>query len=193
MHPKPLPNHHLSKMPKGRISDIMQQPGTLQNIADIALILRQKSRVLYLLQDSLGYILPQGFAEGRYLQGVGEPGTDKIALIQRKNLGLILQPPKGSAADDPMIILLVFSSQVSRPAPPKHRANPFIAKQPAPLHGKTPLYNKTSPHPLQSRTCSTPLAPWPGGPYLPPRYHRFLPDLHSTPAAARARWYGNVS
>ena len=41
---------------------------------------------------------------------MGQPCTDKIALIEGKHLRLVLKPPKGRAADNPVVILLKLTS-----------------------------------------------------------------------------------
>lgn len=138
MRPEPFPDHRLPEMPKGWIPNIVQQSGALQNITDISLVLRLKIRVFYLLQNLSGDVLSQRFAKGRHFQRMGEPGADKIALIQRKHLGLVLQPPEGGAADDPVIVLLIFRSQIFRAGPFPYRPYPLVAQQPAPLHGSLP-------------------------------------------------------
>ena len=66
---------------------------------------------------------------------MGQAGSYKIAFVQRKNLGLVLQSPKGSTADDTVIILFKFTSQVRglfcriKTAP-----HTFCRKQRIPLH-----------------------------------------------------------
>ena len=43
-------------------------------------------------------------------------GPDKIALVERKHLGLVLQSPERGASDDPVIILLKLAPEIRRSA-----------------------------------------------------------------------------
>ena len=99
-------------MSKGRIADIMQESGALQNVTYIRLIGGQKALILYLHQNHLGNILSKRFAERGDFHGMCQPRTDKIRLIQRKYLRLILQAPEGSTSNDAMVILLKFCPQI---------------------------------------------------------------------------------
>ncbi len=57
-------------------------------------------------RDGLGEINVQAERRGqgprdlRHLQGVGQPGSEVIALMGHEDLGLLLQPPEGGAMDD---------------------------------------------------------------------------------------------
>ncbi len=115
MNPEPVPNRRLSKMPEGRIADIVQKPRTLKNVAHIGLERRLKVFVLSVLQDLLRHILPQRFRQRGHLQRMRQSGTDKVAFIQRKDLRLVLQPPERRASDDPVVILFKFGPQIPAP------------------------------------------------------------------------------
>ena len=99
-------------MAKGRIPNVMDQPGALQDITDITFRLKIKSILRIMFQNVRADILSQRFGYGRYLQGMGQSGTDKITFIQRKHLCLILKPAKRRTSDNAVIILFKFTAQI---------------------------------------------------------------------------------
>ena len=132
---KPVPDYRFSKMSKRWIANVMQKPRTLQNIADIRCILRQKAFIPDVFHDILRNILSKRFSIRGHLQRMCQSRTDKIAPIQRKYLRLILQTPEGCTLYDSVIVLFKF-----RPKVPciyisaLMAAYPFITKQLFPLH-----------------------------------------------------------
>ena len=56
---KPILDRRLPEMPKGRIPNIVQKPGALENVADRRPVLREEGGILYLRLDLLSHILPQ--------------------------------------------------------------------------------------------------------------------------------------
>ena len=109
---KPVLNRSLPKMSKGRVSNVMDQPGALKYVAHSGLVFRQKCLVLDPGTDALGNILSQGLGQGGHLQGVGKPCPHKITPVQRKHLGLVLKAAEGGASDDAVVILLKLRAQV---------------------------------------------------------------------------------
>ena len=107
---KPFPDCQFTKMTERRIADIMNQTRTLQDIADIFLHLHGKQRIFLVRQNILSDVLSQRLGKGRYFQRMGQPRPDKVALIQRKYLRFILQPPERRAPYNPVIIFLKFTS-----------------------------------------------------------------------------------
>ena len=91
---KPFPDRRLSEMPKRWIPNIMDEPCTEQYITNILFHLWRKFRILPISKNILSNILTKRLGKGRNLQRMGQPGSHKVALIQRKYLGLILKPPK---------------------------------------------------------------------------------------------------
>ena len=56
--------------------------------------------------------MPQRFPERGNLQRMGQSCADKIALIQRKDLCLILKTAKRGTSDNAMIVFFKFTAQV---------------------------------------------------------------------------------
>ena len=56
--------------------------------------------------------MSQRLGEGRHLQRMGKPRPDKITLIQRKYLRLILQAAERRTADNTVIVSLEFAPQI---------------------------------------------------------------------------------
>ena len=96
-------------MSKGRVPDVMDQPCTLKDVTHSRLVLRQEGIVLNIHPYALGYILPQGLGQGGDLKGMGKPGPDKIAAVQRKDLGLILKAAEGGASDNAVVIPVSYT------------------------------------------------------------------------------------
>ena len=109
---KPFTDRRLAEMSERRVADVMDQPCALQNMGDILLHLRRKPGIFPVLQNILAHVLPQRLSQRRDLKRMCQPGSDKIALVKRKDLSLVLKPAEGSAADNPVVILLKFASQV---------------------------------------------------------------------------------
>ena len=91
---KPVPDRQLPEMPERRTADIMDQPGTFQNMRNILLHLPGKLLIRSTLQDCFTDILSQRLGKRRHFQRMRQSCPYKIALIQRKYLRLILQSPK---------------------------------------------------------------------------------------------------
>ena len=120
-------------MTERRIADIMQQPRALKDIAEIHGIGWFKLRITDLLQDLLGDILPKRLPVRGYLQRMRQSGADKVALIQWKDLCLILKPSEGSALDNTVIVLLKLRPKITiifRPIAPY----PVVTEQLTPSH-----------------------------------------------------------
>ena len=109
---KPVLYAGFPKMSEGRVPDVMDQPCTLKDVTHSRLVLRQEGIVLNIHPYALGYILPQGLGQGGNLQGMGKPGPDKVAAVQGKDLGLVLEAAEGGASDNAVVILLKLSAQV---------------------------------------------------------------------------------
>ena len=90
----------------------MDQPCTLKDITDIPLHLPGKVRIQPLVQNTFSNILSKGSGKGRHFQGMSQPCADEITFVQGKYLGLILKPAKRRAANDPVIVLFKFTSQI---------------------------------------------------------------------------------
>ena len=108
--PKPVPDRRLAEMSERRIADVMNQPGALYDAAHIRLHLEVKMSIPLIADDILRNVLPERARDRGHFQRVCQPGADKIALIQRKNLRLILQAPERRAADNAVVILFKFTS-----------------------------------------------------------------------------------
>ena len=111
---EPFTDRNLSEMPERRISYIVDQSRTFKYMRDIFFHLRCKSRISSEFQNILSDILPKGFSQRRDLKGMGQPRSDKITLIQRKYLRLILQPPERRASYNPVVIFFKFTSEICR-------------------------------------------------------------------------------
>ena len=72
----------------------MQKSCALEYVTDIRLIGGQEALIPDLLQNLLGNVLSQRFAEGRDFQRMCQSRSDKIRLVQRKDLCLVLESAK---------------------------------------------------------------------------------------------------
>ena len=113
--PKPFPDRLFSEMSERWIPDIMDQPCALQDVADILFHPGGETGIFLIYQNIFSDVLSQRLGEGRHLQRMGKPRPDKITLIQRKYLRLILQAPKRRTADNTVIVSLEFASQIRAP------------------------------------------------------------------------------
>ena len=78
-------------MSERRIADVMDQPGTLEDRAHIRLVLFRKIRIQTFLNDLLSDTVAERMRKRRYFQRMRQSCADKIALIQREHLCLVLQ------------------------------------------------------------------------------------------------------
>ena len=90
----------------------MDQPRALQDVGDIFFHLQSEAGISAELQDIFTDILTKRFAQGGYFQRMGQPRPDKVALIEREYLRLILEAPERRASDDPVVILLKLAPQI---------------------------------------------------------------------------------
>ena len=88
---KPFADGSLSEMSERRIADVVDQPGALENRTHILLVLFRKAGIQAFLKNLLSYTVAERMRERRYFQRMRQPCADKIALIQREHLCLILK------------------------------------------------------------------------------------------------------
>jgi len=68
-------------------------------------------------RDGLDQILVEPQVAGdrpgdlRHLQAVRQAGPEQVALVVHKDLGLVLEPAKGGAMDDPVAVALEFAAR----------------------------------------------------------------------------------
>ena len=109
---EPFAYRLLAEMAERRIPYVMDETGTFYDSRNISLCLEVERRIQPSVNDGFRNILGKRSADRGDLQTVRKSCPYEIALIQRKDLRLILQPSEGCAADDPVIILLKFAPKI---------------------------------------------------------------------------------